>query len=70
MFSIETKQAEEFGRTVTLYSAKFADGHQTVWYSNQLRAIAAGKRAAVKHGSASHDLACEPTTTGGQHDEH
>jgi hypothetical protein len=59
MFTIETKQAVEFGEPVTLYSARFADGHQTCWYSNQLRAIAAGRRAAVKHGNASHDLACE-----------
>jgi hypothetical protein len=43
-YTIITKEAVEFGSTVTLYSAICSDGYQTVFFASVAKAIAAAER--------------------------
>jgi hypothetical protein len=47
--TIQTKQAVEFGRTVTLYRATTDDGtKETLWHSSQDKAVAHFERRGWK----------------------
>ena len=46
--TVETKQAVEFGKLVTLYRAISVDGKSTLWHSSAERAIAHAERRGWK----------------------
>jgi hypothetical protein len=46
--TIETKQAVEFGRLVTLYRVVSADGKSTLWHSTEAKAVGHAERRGWK----------------------